>query len=113
MSVPTFIEFADFLRNHIVVSTKQAISPSTQFESDLGVTGDDGIELLEAVERHFDINFPTGEDFRKLFNLAPNEFLFHGEGFDGFNLLSWLFSKQNHSYTVRKFTVGELYDVVY
>ena len=44
----TFDEFAAWLREYWRVPVREAITLETQFERDLGVTGDDGVELLEA-----------------------------------------------------------------
>jgi hypothetical protein len=38
----TFDEFADFIREYWHVSDRKKVSPETQFERDLGLTGDDG-----------------------------------------------------------------------
>ncbi|WP_392564119.1 hypothetical protein RHO13_00200 [Orbus wheelerorum] len=60
------------------------ITPDTLLEEDLGISGDDGIELLEVIEQTFnvDFNYPDdGEDnFRHNFDLDENEYLFTGEG---------------------------------
>jgi hypothetical protein len=45
----TFDQFADFIRELWRVSTRKQIAPETQFERDLGLTGDDGDELLRAI----------------------------------------------------------------
>jgi hypothetical protein len=71
--------------------------------------GDDGIDLLEAIESRFSVTFPAEEqDFRALFNIQPNEYLFHGEDF-GFPLRAIFFKP---AYSIRACTVGELYEVV-
>jgi hypothetical protein len=82
------------------------ISLDTQFERDLGITGDDGIELLEAVQERYGIEF-TSESFR----LEFNEYVFHSEGFELFPIFfQSLFGKPMPE--VRSFTVGELYEAV-
>ena len=104
----TFEHFTDFIRQHTGVFSKRFITPATQFEKDLRITGDDGVELLEAVEKQFGLTFPTDEnESRALFNLKANEYLFESEGF---GLIS--FTRLIRPYTVRKFTVGELYEAV-
>lgn len=85
------------------------ICPSTQFEKDLGITGDDGVELLEAIEKHFGVaigNNQTG--VRETFKLGSNEYLFHGEGWA---IPIWWFGFGQKP-VVRAFTVGELYSVL-
>ena len=60
----------------------EAIVIETLFEDDLGITGDDGCELLEATETHFGVSLASPEEgYRCTFDLAPHEFLFHSEGF--------------------------------
>lgn len=45
-STPSFEEFVAFIRDWAGISRKK-ITPETLFEDDLGITGDDGCELLE------------------------------------------------------------------
>ncbi|AKD54751.1 hypothetical protein [Spirosoma radiotolerans] len=103
----TFEHFTDFIRQHAGVSSKRLITPSTQFEKDLGITGDDGIEFLEAIERHYGVAFCKDEQgFREMFKLGPNEYLFHSEGF---GIPFWWFGQKP---VVRAFTVGEFYTIL-
>ena len=44
---------AEVVRDLAGLKRDKRIDPETQFERDLGVTGDDGSELLEKVERHY------------------------------------------------------------
>ena len=87
--------------------------PQTLFEDDLGITGDDGVDLPRATEKQFDVQLSSREDgYRETFNLAPNEYLFNSEGF-GVDLRFWLtLSPSASSPIVRAFTVGELYEAV-
>lgn len=88
------------------IPAKLQITHETQFERDLGITGDDGSELLEAAQKRFQINLaPDETGYRRTFGLGPNEYLFNSEGFGLGTATITLFS--NHS--VRAFTVGELY----
>lgn len=104
----TFEHFTDFIRQHTGISSKRLITPTTQFEKDLRITGDDGVDLLNAVEKHFGLTFPTDEnESRALFNLKANEYLFESEGFGLIN-----FTRLVRPCTVRNFTVGELYEAV-
>jgi hypothetical protein len=82
----------------------------------LGITGDDGAELLEAAEKRFNVSLTDGENgYRTIFKLGPNEFLFNAEGFSlgfaGGDIIT-LFSNPNTIQTVRSFTVGELYGAI-
>jgi hypothetical protein len=80
---------------------KRRIGPGTQFERDLGITGDDGSALLEGAQKRFGVNFATyGGGYRNIFGLGPNEYLFNPEGF-GLGVE-----------TVRAFTVGELHKAI-
>jgi hypothetical protein len=104
--VPTFDEFALFVRDFTGYPVRKAITPATLLEKDMGVTGDDGTDLLEATQKRFDVDWA---DIREAFKLGPNEYLFHGEGFGLFPL--WLVETGARP-SIRPFTVGDLYDVV-
>lgn len=104
MEAPTFAEFTEFLRNFACISSKKQITAMTRFENDLGITGDDGDDLLIATEKRFEVKLS-----RETFNLRPNEYLFNSEGLDFLGLFKGLLGAKE---TVREFTVGELYDAV-
>jgi hypothetical protein len=108
----TFDEFADFIREELQVSDRRELSPKTQFERDLGVTGDDGSDLLQATEKRFGVTLASEEKgLRETFNLGPNEYLFHAEGWELFPLrLTSLFGDTEP--VIREFTVGELFEAV-
>ena len=81
----TFDQFANFIREFWLVPARKQIAPETQFERDLGLTGDDGDELLLATQRRFGVKLGSEETgIRETFNLLPNEYLFHSEGFEIF-----------------------------
>ena len=101
MGTLSFADFADFIRSQCGIQQKKSITLESKFEDDLGVTGDDGLDLLKATEKHFNVNLSDSEQgYSRTFDLAPNELLFQGEG---------LF---NYHGSVREFTVGELYRAV-
>jgi hypothetical protein len=111
---PTFSEIADFVRRWAFIPSKQQITPHTQFERDLGITGDDGCDLLEAVQKQFRVNLaPDEAGYRTIFGLGQNEYLLSSEGFSigsgGTDMIT-LFTNTNPS--VRAFTVGELYEAI-
>jgi hypothetical protein len=111
---PTFDDVAEFVRHWARIPAKRPITPDTQFERDLGITGDDGGELLEATEVQFKVNLKDGDNgYRTIFNLGPNEYLFNSEGFSigsgGTDMIT-LFTNTNPS--IRRFTVGELCDAI-
>jgi hypothetical protein len=108
----TFDEFAEWLGEYWHVPIRKAITPETQFERDLGLTGDDGDELLKATEKRFDVRLGNEETgVRETFNLQPNEYLFNSEGWgpSRAEIIS-LFS--GSPTVVRKFKVGELFEAV-
>jgi hypothetical protein len=57
----TFDQFADFIREFWRLSSGKQITPDTQFERDLDLTGDDGDELLLATERRFEVKLGSEE----------------------------------------------------
>ena len=70
---PSFDEIAELIAEATGIH-RGRITPAARLEQDLGVTGDDGIELLEALARR------DGTDFDR-----PNHggrYLFGPEGFD-------------------------------
>lgn len=87
---------------------KDKITEASLLEKDLGITGDDGSELLEAIEKKFDISFsgPDGS-LREAFGLSEGQYLFHGEGMSLFRLIASLFGRNSEN--VKAITVGELY----
>lgn len=77
----TFDEFAVWLREYRKIPIRKAITSETQFECDLGITGDDGVELLKAAAQRFMVKFESEETgLRESFSLQPNEYLFNTEG---------------------------------
>ena len=110
---PSFEDFADFVRGWAGVPKRKQITPATLFEDDLGITGDDGTDLLGETERRFGVSLSSPEHgYRVTFNLEPNEFLFHGEGF-GPNWPEVLgFRASTLPPRVRSFTIGELFNAV-
>ena len=104
--IPSFDQFVAFVREFAGISPKVEIAHPTRFECDLGITGDDGSDLLQATGRRFAVQLSSEEHgYRLTFGLGPNEYLFHSEGFDLFGLCS-------RGSSVREFTIGELYDAM-
>ena len=112
MNQLTFDEFADFIRQYRRVPAHIKVSPDTQFERDLGLTGDDGNDLFVATEERFGVTLASERaGLRELFNLRPNEYLFQAEGWDLFPFrFTSLFGGVEP--IVREFTVGELFEAV-
>ena len=111
---PSFDEFAGFIRSRARTPQRKPIAPATRFDDDLGVTGDDGVDLLKAVELEYGISFESEErSFRETFNLKPNEYLFGAEAGPtllGHFAMATIFGPASD--TVRPLTVGELYETV-
>jgi acyl carrier protein len=99
----SFEEFAEFIRECGQLGHEERITPDTQFERDLGITGDDGDDLLRASEKRFGVKFT-----RETFNLKPNEFLFGPEA--SFGDLITLFRHWKSQF--RSFTLGELFEAI-
>jgi hypothetical protein len=113
-ATPSFEELADFIRERAAISRRKPIVPETLFEDDLGITGDDGCELLEATEKHFGVCLSSPEEgYRRTFDLAPHEFLFHSEGlgWDLSDIVS-LFRPSAIPTSIRAFRVGDLFEAI-
>lgn len=110
----TFEAFAAFVREWAGIPARKQITPDTLFEDDLGITGDDGCELLQETERRFAVRLSSPEHgYRETFGLSPHEFLFNAEGFgpSWYDIMS-LFKPSLVPSSVKKFTVGELFEAV-
>ena len=103
MKKPRFEDVVQVVRDSQHLRDDKPIGLETRFERDLGITGDDGSELLEAVEKRLDVTFT-----RETFNLKPNEFLFGPEASIG----DFITLFRHRKSVFRSFTVGELYEAV-
>lgn len=110
---PTLEEVIEFVRE-FSGDHKSVITEHTRLDADLGITGDDGVELLEDAEKKFGVSFVTEErSFQETFGLGDNEYLFNSEGLDLLGigrLVSWL-RKEPRS-VVKDLSVGELWRVL-
>ena len=106
------MDVASFVREF--TRTRRPVTPETRIERDLGVTGDDGTDLLAAAEAEFGVALSTPEaGVRSAFGLGPNEFLFGPEGLGLFGLptlVRWLRRQPRPAY--RDLTVAELHGAV-
>ena len=110
MPAPSFDQFVAFLREAQGIRTRISITPATRLEKDLGITGDDGTDLLVETEKQFGVKLWSEEHgYRQTFHLGPDEYLFHSEGFDIFWLIRRLLGRPD---PVRELTVGELHEAV-
>ena len=58
------------IRESQSISNQKIITDHTTLEDDLGITGDDGCDLLEDIERQFSLSFSNQEgSFREVFSL--------------------------------------------
>ena len=109
---PSLEEVIGFVRDH--TRTRRSLTAETRLEADLDVTGDDGTDLLEAVEAHFGLAISDAKTgVRSTFGLGPNEYLFGSEGFDLIGigaLFRWFRGEPRPS--VRDLTIGELHEAL-
>jgi len=107
---PSIFQVIEFVRDFIG-DRRTPISEDTYLEADLGVTGDDGSELLEEIAQAFGVILCTEtEGYRTTFGLQENEYLFESEGFDffGINRLSdWLRGVPRP--IIRDLSIGQLH----
>lgn len=105
----SFDDVAHFVHTWARLPASRRITPETEFERDLGITGDDGSDLLEAAQKHFRVILASDEGgYRATFGLGPNEYLFNAEGSGIGAALITLFTTAS----VRAFTVGELHQAI-
>jgi hypothetical protein len=78
---------------------RSRISAGARLEADLGITGDDGHELLVEFGSRFQVAVDRSS--------TPSTFLFHSEGFDPFGLVTRMMSRGRA--TVIPVTVGDLH----
>ena len=59
-----------------------SIEANTKLEKELGITGDDGVELIEFLQDKMKLSFiGTDGTLSEAFDLSKNECLFNSEGF--------------------------------
>ena len=84
----TVDDITAFVRDHQGIGRRRVITPETRFDADLGITGDDGLDLIRAAQAHFGVSLMSEEHgVREAFGLGSDEFLFGPEGFDP---IGWL-----------------------
>jgi len=89
-------------------SKKDRIAPEMRLERDLGITGDDGWDLFEEIERQFEVElFRENCSIREAFSLRPDQTFFHAEEFAPWlSLVRRLFGKPEQA--LRDISVEEL-----
>lgn len=112
---PSLADVASFIRHEAGLPNSREIHEATRLDADLGITGDDGEALVRAAEQAFGVTLHVDGSVRSVFGLAPNEVLFHSEGFDS----SWLFNGVRRmlfgrppSTVVTDLTAGRLREVI-
>ena len=98
----TLPELIDFIRENQGIARNKPVLVTSYLEKDLGITGDDGSDLLEAIEERYNITF-TMESL----GLSKGQGLFHSEGMRIFQLIASLFGRDSEN--VKDITVGDLY----
>jgi hypothetical protein len=114
MLEPSLLDVANFVRAWTGMDKEFVVSSETRLEADLGVTGDDGEELLQAVAKEFCVALAHPDDgYRTTFSLSANEYLFASEGFDllGIGSLIGRIRGIPH-HVVRDLTVGQLHTAI-
>lgn len=105
----TFENLVALIRSDQRISVNKSITEHTELERDLGITGDDGEELLIEIEKQFSLSC-AGKDgtINEVFRLGENQYLFHSEGFFAFTWLRSIFGKKK-AY-IKTLTVGQLFE---
>ncbi|MFZ4833610.1 hypothetical protein [Rouxiella sp. Mn2063] len=108
--IPSLVQVIEFVRD-FSSHRRTPINEDTYLEADLGITGDDGSELLEEIAQAFGVILCTEEDgYRTTFGLQENEYLFQSEGFDLFcinRFIDWLRGVPRP--IIRDLSIGQLH----
>ena len=112
-TAPSFSDVAEFVRAFAGLGRTRIIAPQTFLDADLGITGDDGSDLLLEAAEHFSSRLLGADGYTTTFSLAQNECLFGSEGLDllGIGALAYRLSGQPKN-VVRDLTVGELHNAI-
>ena len=112
--MPALENVADFVREFAGLKRSFPITERTKLDADLGVTGDDGDQLLREAAKRFQTVLADEETgYRSTFLLADDEYLFHAEGLEFFGVLG--FARRicgSRAIKVRDLTVGELHAAI-
>ena len=76
--IPSLEQLADVIREES--GRRGAIRAEDRIERDLGVVGDDAVELLDAIQARSGIRLDDASGYAARFGLAPDEVLFSAEG---------------------------------
>ncbi|PLK46912.1 DUF1493 family protein [Uliginosibacterium sp. TH139] len=110
-STVTLAEVIACIRESQGIKEAKPISEATLLERDLGITGDDGSDLLEELQKRFSVSFAGADGtLREAFGLGKDEYLFHSEGISLFLMIAKFFG-----FTIEKvnpLSVGQLHNVI-
>ena len=107
----TLAEVIAYIRESQGITEAKAITDATLLERDLGITGDDGSELLEDLQKWFGVSFAGADGtLREAFGLEKDEYLFHSEGVSLLLMIANLFGFSIEK--VKPLSVGQLHHVI-
>ena len=102
------------MREFAGLKASRILDAQTRLEADLGITGDDGAELLQAAATRFGVVLADAQrGYRDTFQLEENDYLFHSEGLQlsgAEALASWIRRKPRPR--VVGLTVGGLHEAI-
>lgn len=111
---PTFQEVETFVRHFAGLRQNHVVEPASRLEADLGITGDEGDDLLQGASRQFGVQLADPVlGYRSTFGLAHDEYLFHGEGLDLLGIgaiIRWI--RKEPRPRVRDLTMAELHNAI-
>ena len=110
---PSFAETVEFVRRFSGHGCKTIVAVDTRLDADLGITGDDGSDLLEEAARYFGADLASHDGYRTTFGLGPSEYLFHAEGLDLVGVgkvMDWIFGRTRP--VARDLTVRQLHEAI-
>lgn len=106
---PRLDDVVAFVREFSGMRSVTPLPPSSRIDADLGITGDDAVELLKAAEQRFGVDF--GDDFGATFGLRPGQVLFGSEGL-GVPGLDLVRGGRTHEAAIRDLRVIELHNAI-
>ena len=104
MKYPSFEDLAKAIRDSARLKRDQRIDPDTQFCRDLGISGQDGVNLFKAIEGRYEILFSSD-----LYNRIESSRSILRDDPDESPVIQSLFRER---FDDDPFTVGQLYRIV-
>lgn len=114
MTTLTVEDVAAFVRAFTRLSARRTIGPDTRLDADLGITGDDGDDLLVGASRHFGVDLACPDrGIARTLQLESNEHLFNPEGVDPLGIARLVRLFRNEPEPIfRDLTVAELHRAI-